>query len=109
MKNFIRIALVMSVLATMVMAQTAKANVTVPNPYTNVPQWIQDYFSAMDIWLIGIFWKYIMYGTWYVLFDQIYCEFLTKTLDSVLSGISPLLKNALDDATSKKECHAAFW
>ena len=40
---------------------------TITNHFANLPVGVIDYFVGMDLWLVAIFWKYIMYGTFYVL------------------------------------------
>ena len=105
------VALVAALLATTAFATVGEqvSSVTDPYQYPAVPTWLQDYFVAIDLWLNGIFWKYIMYGTWYVLFDQIYCEFLIATLDPILSGISEYLALTVANDEAKTACHAGFW
>ena len=92
-----------------VLASVASAQVTEPTFYSVVPAWLQAYFNAMDLWLIAIFWKYIMYGTFYVLVDQVYCRFFPLALDSILSGLSDLLANTLSEEDAKAACMQGFW
>ena len=77
--------IVFAILATMAMARISENYSSVkpqPRHWTNIPEGLIDYFVAIDLWLVGILWKYIMYGTWYVLGEQIYCNF--SSLKSIL-------------------------
>jgi hypothetical protein len=109
MKNFATVALVLSVLATV-----ASAQVTMPTFYSVVPLWLQSYFNAQDTYLIGFFWKYIMYGTFYVLMDQVYCRFLNDVLNSTLAGLDvnilqPVLTSGLTGDDAIAACQEGFW
>ena len=105
------VALVAALIATTAVATVGEqySSVTDPYQYPAVPTWIQDYFVAIDLWLNGIFWKYIMYGTWYVLFDQIYCNFLIATLDPILGSISAYLALTISNDDAKNACLRGFW
>ena len=113
MKNIISVALIPCAFAATAQAMVGEQLSSVKDPYyvdsSIVPGWLQDYFVAIDLWLEGIFWKYIMYGTWYLLVDLIYCEFFPTSLFSVLSSINALLGNTLSDADAKAACKAGFW
>ena len=83
-----------------------------PRHWANLPLGLIDYFVAMDQWLVGIFWKWIMYGTWYVLGEQIYCNFFPSIVADLLGGVAlgPItLTVTLTDAELKTACLKYFW
>ena len=106
--------IVFAILATMAMARISENYSSVkpqPRHWTNIPEGLIDYFVAIDLWLVGILWKYIMYGTWYVLGEQIYCNFFATLVAGLLSGISTDvdLSVTIPDADAKKACFKYFW
>ena len=63
------------------------SSATYPRHWSNLPLELIDYFVAFDLWLVGIFWKWIMYGTWYVLGEQIYCNFFPLIVADLVGGL----------------------
>ena len=70
------------------------------------------YWQPMDF-LVAIFWKYIMYGTFYVLVEQIYCNFFPTALNTVLATVAVGSSNPLgtdaDPVVAGAACKEYFW
>ena len=106
--------IVFAILATLAMARISPNYSSLtpqPRHWINIPEGLIDYFVAIDMWLVGMFWKYIMYGTWYVLGEQVYCNFFPTIVADLLSTLSPDvdLSVTIPEADAKKACFKYFW
>ena len=52
--------------------------------WTNIPSIMVDYWLQPFDFLISVFWKWIMYGTFYVAVEQVLCNFFYNLLDTLV-------------------------
>ena len=95
--------------ATMLIAAVSANNSSAddPNYYGNVPTWLQGYFNFMDLILVSIFWKWILYGSWYLTVHLIFCNFFPTVLD--FGDFTDELKLTITNEQAKDACKEGFW
>ena len=57
------------------------------NHWSTLPTFLVDYYWQPMDFLLAYLWKWIQYGTFFVLIEQIYCNFFPTVLESTLAGL----------------------
>ena len=81
------------------------------NHWSTLPSFLVNYYWQPMDFLIAYFWKWIQYGTFFVLIEQVYCNFFSTALETLLaSQLASVLDNTFAFGTDPDvTCKYYFW